>query len=78
MTYHANIAIVEQVRNGSSVRVTVLPSRHQFQVLLSGVQAPGWKKEGEGEPKPDAYAREAKFFVENNVLQRDVTLTIEG
>lgn len=80
-------AIVEQVRTGTAIRVTILPSRHNIQIFLSGAQANsfGAKKNDKVEGKDDkeereylAFAEEAKHFVESHVLQREVTLTVDG
>jgi len=67
-------AIVEQVRSGSTMRITLLPSYHEVMLFLSGVQAPEVSQEGEAEP----FGREAKFFTEHHILHRDVTVLLEG
>jgi staphylococcal nuclease domain-containing protein 1 len=71
-------AVVEQVRTGSTLRVTLLPSFHNLVVMLSGVQAPMFKRKDDGTQEAEPFARESKFFVEQHVLQRDVQLTLEG
>lgn len=73
------LAIVEQVRTGTAVRVTILPSRHSIQVFLSGAQSSFKKNENEPkDPIEEAVVAEAKHFVETHVLNREVTLTING
>jgi len=70
-------AIVEYVRDGSTLRVLLLPSYHNVTVQLTGIKCPGFKRDGDNEV-PEAYAEEAKFFVETRLLQRDVTVVLEG
>lgn len=64
-------AIIEFVRDGSTLRLLLLPSYHQITVQLSGVKCPGFKREGDQEV-PEPFAEEAKQFVETRLLQRDV------
>jgi len=70
-------AIIEYVRDGSTLRVLLLPSYHNVSIQLSGIKCPGFKREGDVET-PEAYAEEAKFFVEARLLQRDVQIILEG
>eukprot|EP01113_Clastostelium_recurvatum_P025617 TRINITY_DN3083_c0_g1_i3.p1 TRINITY_DN3083_c0_g1~~TRINITY_DN3083_c0_g1_i3.p1 ORF type:complete len:975 (+),score=300.57 TRINITY_DN3083_c0_g1_i3:47-2926(+) len=75
--------VVEQVRNGSTVRITVLPTFHSIILLLSGVQCPGQRKEpgAEGAPPvfvPEPFYKEAKAFAETNLLNREVSFTLDG
>ncbi len=70
-------AIIEYVRDGSTFRVLLLPSYQNVTVQLSGIKCPGFKRESDLEV-PEAYAEEAKFFVETRLLQRDVTVVLEG
>ncbi|RKP10055.1 hypothetical protein THASP1DRAFT_22190 [Thamnocephalis sphaerospora] len=80
-------AIIEQVRDGSTLRVQLIyPGAdksqwiHQYAVvLLSGVRAPVVRtgipdKEDVVEP----FGEEAKLFVETRLLQREVKVVIEG
>jgi staphylococcal nuclease domain-containing protein 1 len=69
--------IVEYVRDGSTLRVLLVPSYHNITVQLSGIKCPGFKREGDQEV-PEAFAEEAKQFVETRLLQRDVKLVLEG
>jgi len=66
--------IVEQVRTGSSMRVTLLPSFADVMVFLSGVQAPDQTGDNEFEP----FGRESKFFTEHHILNREVQIIFEG
>jgi len=70
-------AIIEYVRDGSTYRVLLLPSYQNITLQLSGIKCPGFKREGDVEV-PEPYAEEAKFFVETRLLQRDVTVVLEG
>lgn len=70
-----NIAVIEQVREGSSFRVLLLLSdtEHQFINLnLSGIITP--KSEDPVEP----FGQECKYFVEGRLLQRSVKILIES
>lgn len=67
-------AIIEYVRDGSTVRVLLLPSMHNVTVQLSGIKCPVIKQDGENEP----FADEARHFVETRLLQRDVQIVLEG
>ncbi|KAG8886054.1 hypothetical protein FRB97_007930 [Tulasnella sp. 331] len=70
-------AIVEQVRDGTTLRVRLLLSSdmHQFiNIALAGARSPRASgKEGEvAEP----FGEEAKYFVETRLLQRHVSVTL--
>lgn len=67
-------AIIEYVRDGSTFRALLLPSMNNVTIQLSGVKCPTIKIDGENEP----FAEEAKIFVENRLLQRDVQIILEG
>jgi len=66
--------VVEYVRTGTSLRVVLLPSFNEINLFLSGAQAPEQTQSGEFEP----FGREAKFFTEHHILNRDVTVILEG
>jgi staphylococcal nuclease domain-containing protein 1 len=73
--FKTNIAVIEQVREGSSFRVLLFLSEmeHQFINLnLSGIITP--KTEEPAEP----FAQECKYFVESRLLQRTVKILIES
>lgn len=61
--------VVEQVINGNNLRITLLPSFLNTTLYLSGIECPS-----ENEP----FSREAKFFSEYYVLNRDVSVILEG
>lgn len=72
--------VVEQFRDGATVRGYLLPSFHWATVFLSGVSCPGFKRaEVPGAPDvADAFALEARYFVESRLLNRDVQVLLEG
>lgn len=66
-------AIVEQVKNGNTLRLTLLPSFNEITLILSGVDCPS------ANPKnPERYGREAKFFTDHHLLNREVSVILEG
>lgn len=67
-------AVVEHVRDGSTVRVLLLPDFHYITLMLSGIRCPSSRP---GEPESQ-YADEAKYFTECRLLQRDVEVVLEG
>uniref|UniRef100_A0A158P6P6 Staphylococcal nuclease domain-containing protein 1 n=1 Tax=Angiostrongylus cantonensis TaxID=6313 RepID=A0A158P6P6_ANGCA len=69
-------AVVEMVRDGSTLRVMLLPSFEYITLQLSGVRAPATRAGTDG--KPELYAEEAKYFVEQRLLQQDVQVILES
>ncbi|TKY87388.1 hypothetical protein EX895_004065 [Sporisorium graminicola] len=74
-------SIVEQVRDGSMLRVRLLlSSTHQQMVNLSlaGIKAPRVTGGGGASPTDasEPYGEEAKFFVESRLLQRNIKVTL--
>ncbi|CAH0577989.1 unnamed protein product [Chrysodeixis includens] len=67
-------AIIEYVRDGSTVRLCLLPEFHQITLMLSGIRCPSVRQDGESEP----YAEEARFFLESKLLQKDVEVILES
>eukprot|EP01117_Protostelium_nocturnum_P000963 TRINITY_DN11291_c0_g1_i1.p1 TRINITY_DN11291_c0_g1~~TRINITY_DN11291_c0_g1_i1.p1 ORF type:complete len:937 (+),score=382.46 TRINITY_DN11291_c0_g1_i1:147-2957(+) len=67
-------AVVESVVTGSRLRLTLGQSLQSVELLLSGVDAPNLPQEG----NPAPFAREAKFFTEHWLLNRDVQVLLEG
>ncbi|PRP74122.1 hypothetical protein PROFUN_06447 [Planoprotostelium fungivorum] len=67
--------VVESVVTGSRFRITLLKDQSLIELLLSGVEAPNLPADG-GEPQP--FSREAKFFSEHWLLNRDVQVLVEG
>ncbi|CAF1326718.1 unnamed protein product, partial [Didymodactylos carnosus] len=72
-------AVVEFVRDGSTVRCLLLRSHHLVTVMLTGIKCPQLKREGAGgSDVSEPYAEEAKQFVETRLLQREVKIRLEG
>mmetsp|Transcript_9984 Transcript_9984/g.28669 ORF Transcript_9984/g.28669 Transcript_9984/m.28669 type:complete len:953 (+) Transcript_9984:302-3160(+) len=75
-------AIVEQVLNGTSLRVLLLPSFHSATVMVCGLQAPSMGRRNpenpEADPTPEPFARESRHFTEVRVLNREVRVVLEG
>lgn len=74
-------SIVEQVRDGSMLRVRLLlSSSHQQMINLSlaGIKAPRVTGGGGASPADvsEAFGEEAKFFVESRLLQRNLKVTL--
>eukprot|EP00288_Rhodomonas_lens_P017705 CAMPEP_0177709398 /NCGR_PEP_ID=MMETSP0484_2-20121128/10781_1 /TAXON_ID=354590 /ORGANISM="Rhodomonas lens, Strain RHODO" /LENGTH=894 /DNA_ID=CAMNT_0019221011 /DNA_START=35 /DNA_END=2719 /DNA_ORIENTATION=+ len=76
----AQTLITEQFRDGATVRGYLLPSFHWVTVFLSGVSCPGFKRAEEpgGADIPEAFAQEAKYFMESRLLNREVSVVLEG
>ncbi|PSN44950.1 Nuclease domain-containing protein 1 [Blattella germanica] len=74
-------AVIEHVRDGSTVRAFLLPDFYHITLMISGIRCPGFKLDNDGKPDPTAnvpYAEEARFFVESRLLQRDVEIILES
>lgn len=74
-------SIVEQVRDGSMLRVRLLlSSTHQQMINLSlaGIKAPRVAGGGGASPTDNSepFGEEAKFFVESRLLQRNIKVTL--
>ncbi|EJW87343.1 hypothetical protein WUBG_01746 [Wuchereria bancrofti] len=69
-------AIVEQVRDGSTIRAFLLPDFYYITLMLSGIKAPAIRAGSDG--RAEDYAEEARYFVECRLLQRDVEIILEG
>nr|QBI71277.1 ebna2 binding protein P100 [Isotomurus palustris] len=74
-------AVIEHVRDGSTVRAFLLPSFHYITVMMSGIRCPGFKLDSEGKPDPaskEPFSEEARYFTESRLLQRDVEIVLES
>ncbi|KJH48241.1 nuclease-like protein [Dictyocaulus viviparus] len=69
-------AVVEMVRDGSTLRVMLLPNFEYITLQLSGVRAPATRAGTDGKAEP--YAEEAKYFVEQRLLQQDIQVILES
>eukprot|EP01114_Cavostelium_apophysatum_P017323 TRINITY_DN511_c0_g1_i1.p1 TRINITY_DN511_c0_g1~~TRINITY_DN511_c0_g1_i1.p1 ORF type:complete len:1076 (-),score=417.04 TRINITY_DN511_c0_g1_i1:108-3335(-) len=67
-------AVVERVLYGNTVILTLLPSLTEVRLILSGVDTPQQRTDGDFEP----FGREAKFCTEYHLLNRDVQVILEG
>jgi hypothetical protein len=67
---------VEQVKTGSTLRVYIPATGDEFTVNLSGVHCPIYRFNDESASEP--FSREAKFFTEFCLLNRDVIVTLES
>jgi len=74
-------AVVEHVRDGSTIRAYLLPDFYHITLMVSGIRSPGFKLDSEGKPdaaNTEALAEEAKFFTESRLLHRDVEVILES
>ncbi|TPX77305.1 hypothetical protein CcCBS67573_g01422 [Chytriomyces confervae] len=80
--------IVDQVRDANTIRVVItIPSPtdaskklHQYiNVNLTGIKAPVYRVNAPNiEDLIEPFSQEAKYFVESRLLQRDVSVVLEG
>ncbi|KAK4295717.1 hypothetical protein Pmani_031744 [Petrolisthes manimaculis] len=73
-------AVVEHVRDGSTVRCFLLPDYHYITLMISGVRCPMNKLDSDGKPdktSSEPFADEARYFTESRLLQRDVQVILE-
>lgn len=74
-------AIIEHVRDGSTVRAFLLPDFHYITLMISGIRCPGVKLDADGKPDLSVkvpFADEARYDVETRLLQRDVEIRLES
>ncbi|CAH1187308.1 unnamed protein product [Phyllotreta striolata] len=74
-------AVIEHVRDGSTVRAFLLPDFHYVTLMLSGIRCPGFKLDSSGKRDPNGkveFAEEARYYVEVRLLQRDVEIVLEA
>jgi staphylococcal nuclease domain-containing protein 1 len=73
-------AQVADIRGGCQLRVLLPAEDHMgITMALAGVAAPGYRKSAEtGEYMPEPFAKEAKFFLESAIRDRDSTLQLLG
>ncbi|XP_076336232.1 staphylococcal nuclease domain-containing protein 1-like [Tachypleus tridentatus] len=78
--HHAPVkAIVEHVRDGSTLRVLLLPDYYLLTVMISGIRCPTFKTSEDGQTQVgESFADEAKFFTECRLLQREVEVILES
>uniref|UniRef100_A0AC34QNZ7 Staphylococcal nuclease domain-containing protein n=1 Tax=Panagrolaimus sp. JU765 TaxID=591449 RepID=A0AC34QNZ7_9BILA len=68
-------AVVEQVRDASTVRVFLLPDFEYVTISLSGIKTPSPRTPSN---PPEPFGEQAKFFVEQRILHRDVEVVLES
>jgi len=74
-------AIIEHVRDGSTVRAFLLPDFYHITLMISGIRCPGFKLDDKGKPDMNTevpFAKEARFYVEVRLLQREVDVILES
>lgn len=74
-------AVVEHVRDGTTLRLFLLPEMIHVTLQMSGLRSPATKLGAEGKPDPklcEPFAVEAHFFSESRLLQRDVEVILES
>uniref|UniRef100_A0A1B0FKP8 Staphylococcal nuclease domain-containing protein 1 n=1 Tax=Glossina morsitans morsitans TaxID=37546 RepID=A0A1B0FKP8_GLOMM len=74
-------AIIEHVRDGSTVRAFLLPDFYYITLMISGIRCPGVKLDQEGKPDLSVkvpFVDEARYFVEARLLQREVKIRLES
>ncbi|KAM7298323.1 staphylococcal nuclease domain-containing protein 1 [Ixodes scapularis] len=71
-------AVVEHVRDGSTVRVMLLPDFHYITLMLSGIRCPSTRPDESSSGAESPLVEEAKYFTESRLLQRDVEVVLEG
>lgn len=68
------LELAVKVRDGSTLRVMLLPSFEYITLQLSGVRAPATRAGTDG--KAELFSEEAKYFVEQRLLQQDVKVRL--
>jgi staphylococcal nuclease domain-containing protein 1 len=74
-------AVIEHVRDGTTVRAFLLPDFYHVTLMMSGVRSPSTRTGGEGKPESEGsepFALEAHYFTESRLLQRDVEIILES
>ncbi|XP_066257957.1 staphylococcal nuclease domain-containing protein 1 isoform X2 [Euwallacea similis] len=70
-------AVIEHVRDGSTVRAFLLPDFHYITVMVAGIRCNGFKLDEQGKADPSQkVAEEAKYIVESLLLQREVEIVL--
>lgn len=74
-------AIVEHVRDGSTIRAFLLPEFNHITLMISGIRCPAFKIDDKGRPDASVevpFSKEARFYVETRLLQRDIEVILES
>lgn len=70
-------AVVEMIRDGSTIRAFLLPSFEYVTVMMTGIKCPVTKRDGDQEIS-EPFALEARYFTESRLLQREIKIILEG
>ena len=71
--------IVESIRDGNTVRCLLVPNYHLVSIQLTGITCPTLKQQANAIPSiDDSLPIEAKCFIEDRLLQREVTVVLHG
>ncbi|XP_047478958.1 staphylococcal nuclease domain-containing protein 1-like isoform X2 [Penaeus chinensis] len=73
-------AVIEHVRDGSTVRCLLLPDFNYITLMISGIRCPMNKLDSEGKPdktSSEPFADEARYYTESRLLQRDIQVILE-
>lgn len=70
-------AIIELVRDGSTMRAILLPSFENITIMLAGIKCPTIRRDGDQETA-EQFAQEARYFTECRLLHREVQIVLEG
>lgn len=72
-------AVIEHVRDGSTVFAFLLPDFYNITLMISGIRCPGFNTDRRSDNTNDSvYAEEARYFVESRLLQRDIEIVLES
>merc|ERR1719210_2747098 len=64
-------AIIESVRDGSTVRAFLLPDFYHITLMMSGIRCPSTQS-------VEAFSKEAQYFTESRLLQQEVQIVLES
>ncbi|XP_042886728.1 staphylococcal nuclease domain-containing protein 1-like isoform X2 [Penaeus japonicus] len=73
-------AVIEHVRDGSTVRCLLMPDFNYITLMISGIRCPMNKLDSEGKPdktSSEPFADEARYYTESRLLQRDIQVILE-
>ena len=74
-------AVVEHVRDGTTLRLFLVPDMVNVTLMMSGVRSPGTRLGPAGKPDPaqcEPFATEAHYFTESRLLQREIEVILES
>ncbi|CAB0001957.1 unnamed protein product [Nesidiocoris tenuis] len=73
-------AVVEHVRDGSTIRAFLLPDFYYVTLMMSGIRCPAQKLNNDGQLDPNVpeFAEEARLFTEKRLLHQDVEIVLDS